>query len=74
MKSKLPKKKEKSKLSSGFDSHLKRLSKRAHVYIADCANCKFDVSGECSNTNVTNFDMVHDDERVFCSYWQMNVK
>lgn len=38
--------------------------------VANCLSCKFlNHEGECTNSNVTLYDMVQEDHRKYCSFW-----
>lgn len=39
--------------------------------VADCKSCKFfNSKDECTNGEVTSFDMVQDGNKTYCTFWQ----
>ena len=58
----------------GFDSFDRRISKkRSSAFIASCESCYFyNADQECTNPNVTEFDMVYEKNRTFCTFWTLN--
>lgn len=39
--------------------------------IADCKSCRFlNHNDECTNPSVTEFDMVIEGSKVYCTFWQ----
>lgn len=40
-------------------------------YMADCKSCKFlNQNDECTNSNVTSYDMVTTEEKTYCTFWK----
>lgn len=53
----------------GYDEHFEKLLFKKAKYIARCESCRF-FDDVCTNANVTSFDVVEDEDRRFCVFWQ----
>jgi hypothetical protein len=57
----------------GFNQFRKQVRDKAHMSrnVANCKSCKFFNSDEeCTNPNVTEFDMVKEESRTYCTFWK----
>jgi hypothetical protein len=57
----------------GFNQFRKQVrdKKGTARQVANCLSCKFYTKEEeCNNPNVTEFDMVYEDHRTFCTFWK----
>lgn len=54
----------------GYTKELAQKIRKGAKFIARCESCKhYDEGGNCTNCNVTEFDLVKDGERQFCLLW-----
>lgn len=52
--------------TKALEEHIRKRAK----FIADCKTCRFsNADGQCTNTNITTFDVVTDGIRTFCPFW-----
>ena len=62
------------KFSEGYDKINSRL-KKAGKFIRDCNNCTYlykteeDEEEVCQNSNVVEYDICKDGDRVYCGFW-----
>lgn len=57
----------------GFNAFRKQVRDKQTTarVVANCQSCKFlNHEDECTNNNVTEYDMVHADNKTYCNYWQ----
>ena len=69
------KKKERPLYTRGYDELSEKIQKGAK-FLSDCRNCDFyylDSEGEevCNHPSVLPYDVVVDETRIFCAYWQI---
>lgn len=56
----------------GFNSFRKTVRDKPTTsrHVANCMSCKFfNSDSECTNPNVTQYDMVVEDHKTYCSFW-----
>ena len=72
----MAKKKEQRPLTTrGYEELSERIQKGAK-FLSDCRNCDFyyldsDNEEVCNHPSVLPYDVVVDDTRIFCAYWQI---
>ena len=70
------KKKERPLYTRGYDELSEKISKGAK-FLSDCRNCEYfyldTTEGEelCQHPSVLQYDIVVDDNRIFCAYWNI---
>lgn len=40
-------------------------------YLARCENCRYYRKGKCHNSNVTDYDINIDGDRIWCIFWEV---
>lgn len=70
----MPRPKKKKDRARGFGEFWKKTGKKQSTmrYLASCESCAYmGEDGECSNNNVSEFDMVKDEtsNRIYCTFW-----
>lgn len=64
-------------LKRGFKHVEKRIADKGARNFCSCLNCA-DNKGtneiECTNTSITEFDMIYSEGREFCTYWRVTVQ
>lgn len=71
----MAKKKERPLYTRGYDELSERIQKGAK-FLSDCRNCEFyyldsDNEEVCNHPSVLPYDIVVDETRIFCAYWQI---
>jgi hypothetical protein len=57
----------------GFNAYRKTIrdSPNKGRLVADCKSCRhLNSNDECTNNNVTAYDMVTEGDKTYCSFWQ----
>lgn len=57
----------------GFNQFRKQVRDKSTTarQVANCKSCKFfNAKEECTNSNVTSFDMVQEEHRTYCTFWK----
>ena len=57
----------------GFNAFRKQVRDKSMMArnVANCKSCKYLNSDDvCTNSNVTQYDLVEEENRTFCNYWQ----
>lgn len=57
----------------GFNRYNKLMRDKPGIakHVANCKSCRFsDGEGNCNNNGVTEFDMVYEEHRTFCTFWK----
>ena len=64
---------EKKIRSRGFNQFRKLVRDKPSTakYVANCQSCKFlNANDECTNNNVTQYDIVEEEGKTFCAFWK----
>lgn len=55
----------------GYTKELANYVRSRGKYFASCQSCQyFGIDDICENNNVTSFDIIKVDDRVFCPFWR----